>query len=139
MLIMDLLKSMRTGTLPCFLPFLQEEGYKWPVVCFLRDQMFSISVDPIAKICKNENDSVAPPKVYLIIHLKCPLSQKQVPVSLNTLSPYKLKFHTNCKELKKILGLRCLVKQAPGACFTKHRKPMIFLSAIQIVWHLRKS
>ena len=26
-----------------------------------------------------------------------------------------------------------------GARFTKHLKPKIFLSAIQIVWHLRKS
>ena len=27
----------------------------------------------------------------------------------------------------------------PGARFTKYLKPKIFLSAIQIVWHLRKS
>ena len=30
-------------------------------------------------------------------------------------------------------------QRKPGARFTKHLKSKIFLSAIQIVWHLRKS
>ena len=32
-----------------------------------------------------------------------------------------------------------LISEEPGARFTKHLKPKIFLSAIQFVWHLRKS
>ena len=34
---------------------------------------------------------------------------------------------------------RAVVGQGPSARFTKHLKPKIFLSAIQFVWHLRKS
>ena len=40
--------------------------------------------------------------------------QDPVPVSLNILSLRFLKCHTNCMALKKILGLRCLVKRAPS-------------------------
>ena len=43
-------------------------------------------------------------------------------------TPFTLK-----KKLLSVAGYK------PGACFTKHLKPKIFLSAIQIVWHLRKS
>ena len=49
--------------------------------------------------------------------------------------------HRNLVSKLKV-GLKSLLQQGlsePGARFTKHLKPKIFLSAIQIVWHLRKS
>ena len=47
-------------------------------------------------------------------------------------------FGLSATELRIILSTKELFYK-PGACNTKHLKPKIFLSAIQFVWHLRKS
>ena len=55
-------------------------------------------------------------------------------IGLSTLSD-------NALYLYQVLPKYCMGFQSygPGARFTKHLKPKIFLSAIQFVWHLRKS
>ena len=51
-------------------------------------------------------------------------------------------FHVNLMQFKCVYGGgegEEMKEYKSGARFTKHLKPKIFLSAIQFVWHLRKS
>ena len=62
--------------------------------------------------------------------------------SISVKSSQYLVIMKDCVQGNPVYGLKVFRLErnsTPGARFTKHLKPKIFLSAIQIVWHLRKS
>ena len=61
--------------------------------------------------------------------------------SAEKMAEMKRKYNYARRKIYVLILIRSAARSrhASGARFTKHLKPKIFLSAIQIVWHLRKS